>query len=102
MCIRDRLMGVSICCIIDNFSIDGSGIAFVKCNGCTWVTAKFTNIKRNITITACNDAGVALENNVAIVEAQRIVFSTHLISCINLHIFQSQICIVLDLSLIHI
>ena len=45
------------------------------------------------------DTRITFENNIAIIKAQNIIFAAILVFCINLHIFQRKVRIVLDHTL---
>ena len=82
--------------VIYNTSINGAGITFIKSNGDVRIITELADIESDIVLSGCDNIGISLESDAAVVEAQRIVQTTSLIFCVKMHIFQGQICVILN------
>ena len=89
-------MRIRIRAVVNDLATDRSGIALIKDDTGAWITAEFADIKSDDISGAGHDRRSSLEHDRSVVEAQRIVFSADLVHRFKPHVFQRQICIVLN------
>ena len=91
-----QLVRLCIWTIVHDFAVNSAGIALIKRDTGRGIVAKLANIKSNNIITGGNHIRIALEGDIAVVEAQSVILIRHLVFRIDVHILQGQIGVVLN------
>ena len=94
--LNGQLVCVRVGAVIHDLAVDGAGVALIKGNIGRRIATILTDIKRNGFVAGGHDIRIALEDDAAIVEAQRVVLAVRLMLGEEVHILQGQVCIVLN------
>ena len=89
-------MSFCIGAVVHDLSVDGASIGLIKGDRNAGIAAELTNIEGDHIVVGGNHAGIALKDDITVVEAQRVILAAHLVGRIDLHIFQGQIRVVLN------
>ena len=85
--------------VVDDSAVDFAGVAVVKGHVHAFIIREFANVECDRIVGGRDDAGVALKDDIAVVEAERVIFAAHLVGRFKTHILKGQVRIVLDHAL---
>ena len=94
--LNGQLVCVRVGAVIHDLAVDGAGVALIKGDIGRRIATILTDIKRNGFVAGGHDIRISLEDDAAIVEAQRVVLAVRLMLGEEVHILQGQVCIVLN------